>query len=116
MKDNKNRKLEKMFLFCISYKMKEIRVRSKKTQEEVAQFLGVSKKDWVSFEKNLGRFRLKGFQIAKLLVFLGANLEDHDFFQTLNVRNVKEYYKKLKREYEKKLKKNNSSRESAGKK
>ena len=100
----KEDRLDEMLLYCLGRKLREIRLRSGKSQKEVAVFLKVSLSDLKKCEKGTFNLKLKGKDIFQLSKFLKFSAEDKYFFLSLNPFTVENYYKDLKQKERKESK------------
>ena len=88
--------LDRMLIYCVGRKIREIRIKSGKSQKEVALFLKASLSDLKKCEKGTFNLKLKGKHIFQLSKFLKFSVEDKYFFLSLNPFTVEAYYKELK--------------------
>ncbi len=95
-RSHKNKKLDKMFRFCISYKIKEMRLRENKTRKQLADFLNLPVSKIRQAEDKNHLYEIKGDQIFKLCEFLNATMNDKFFFTSLDIYNVECFYEKFR--------------------
>ncbi len=89
--------LKTMITYCLGRKIREMRIRSGRSQEEIAVILNVPLSDLKKCEKGILGLKLGGKDVVQLLKHLKPSFEDRLFFQSLSSLTAKDYYKKFKK-------------------